>query len=105
MPGIIPCSSIAYTARRPMSNLLAISCTDNRRLPVPGSASLEFTSGLDMAPSQVQYLPLGSDHLQAEWVVAFDAAGFARPTMLTGHTVSDRCEAVFGHCGGLLLPD
>src|SRR4051812_10667408 len=48
MPGIIPCSNIAYTARRPTPRQRAISGTEMRLLRRPAEASLEcpeLTSG------------------------------------------------------------
>src|SRR5579872_366228 len=95
MAGIIPCSNIAYTARRPMSNRPAISDTVMR--PLRGLES-QLISGLDMA------LLLCGDHPRAERVLRVNAAGFAGPPVLRVWPVSNTCDAVVSYGRGQRTP-
>src|ERR1700728_828368 len=105
MPGMMPCSNIAYTAIRPMPNRCAISGTV-RRADLASSCCLETESlsRLDMVEARGrQDLFRSSDHVPAEWVLRMDAAAFAGPPVLGTRSTSDGREAVLTYRGDLGL--
>ena len=105
MPGMIPRSSIAYTARRPMPNRWAISGTVTRA-DLASSCCLQTESlgRLDMVEARVrQDLFRSSDHVPAERVLRMDAAAFAGPPVLGTRSMSDGREAVLTYRGDLGL--
>src|SRR5262249_8707766 len=88
-PGMILCSSMAYTAKRPMFNRCAISGIEMR---TPDGTESWLVSGLDMA------LFLDSYHLRAEWVMGLYAPGFAGPFVLALGSVHRSRQIVLCDC-------